>query len=140
MLIPTDVFENFRNFCLDHYIYGLDPAHFLTGSQLSYTALLKMTGVKLELLSDLDMYDFLDSGLRGGYCGVIQRYARAKNRYMESFDSGRESSFLLYIDQNALYSYVMQEYRLPTHGFRWLSTEEIEDLNPRYIADDSNVG
>ena len=59
---------------------------------------------------------------------------------MESFDSGRESSFLLYIDQNAPYSYVMQEYRLPTHGFRWLSTEEIEDLNPPYIADDSNVG
>ena len=69
--ILTDVFENFRNFSLDHY--GLDPAHFLTGSQLSYTTLLKMTGVKLELLSDLDMYDFLDSGLRGGYYGVIQR-------------------------------------------------------------------
>ena len=53
VLILTEVCENFRNFCLDHY--GLDPAHFLTGSQLSHTALLNLTGVKLELLSDLDM-------------------------------------------------------------------------------------
>ena len=59
---------------------------------------------------------------------------------MESLDSGRERSFLLYIDQNELYSYAMQKYRLLTHGFRLLSMEEIHDLNPRYIADDSNVG
>ena len=100
VLILTDVFQNFRNFCRDKY--GLDPTHFLTGSQLSYAALLKMTGVRLELLSDLDMYNFIELGIRGGYWGVIHRFANANNRYMQSDNSEGESIFLLYIEQNAL--------------------------------------
>ena len=138
VLILADVFEMFRKFC--HAQYGLDPTHYFTCSQLSYDALLKMTGIKLELLSDIDMYNFIESGIRGGYCKVVQRYAAANNKYMNSFDSEAPSSFLLYIDQNALYSYVMQECPLPIHDFRWLSRDEIQALNPRDISKDANVG
>ena len=46
----ADVFENFREKCLE--IYELDPAHFLSAPGLSWQACLKNTGVKLELLTD----------------------------------------------------------------------------------------
>ena len=46
----ADVFKNFRTLCLDQY--GLDPAHFYTSPGLSWNALLKKTGIELELLTD----------------------------------------------------------------------------------------
>ena len=138
VLILADVFETFRKFCLAQY--GLDPAHYFTCSQLSYDALLKMTGTKLELLLDIDMYNFIESGIRSGYSGVVQRYAAANNKYMNSFDSETPSSFLLYIDQNALYSYVMQECPLQTRDFKWLSRDEIQALDLCGISKDANVG
>ena len=49
----ADVFENFRNKCIE--IYELDPVHFLSASGLAWQACLKETRVKLELLTDIDM-------------------------------------------------------------------------------------
>ena len=60
----ADVFENFRNLCMEQY--GLDPAHYYTSPGLSWDALLKTTGVELELLSDLEMHLFIERGMRGG--------------------------------------------------------------------------
>ena len=53
VLLMADVFENFRNICLNNY--GLDPAHYFTAPGLAWDACLKMTCVNLELLSDPDM-------------------------------------------------------------------------------------
>ena len=52
-LLLADVFENFRNMCLD--IYGLDPVYFVSAPGLAWQACLKKTGVKLELITDYDM-------------------------------------------------------------------------------------
>ena len=52
----ADVFENFRKLCLEQY--GLDPAHYFTSPGLSWDALLKKTGVNLELFTDLEMQGF----------------------------------------------------------------------------------
>ena len=46
VLLLVDVFENFRDTCLNHY--KLDPAHFYTAPGLAWKAALKITGVKLE--------------------------------------------------------------------------------------------
>ena len=43
----ADVFENFRNKCLE--IYRLDPSYFLPAPGLAWQACLKKTEVKLEL-------------------------------------------------------------------------------------------
>ena len=51
-LFLSDVFENFRNKCIE--IYELDPAQFLSASGFAWQACLKKTGVKLELLTDTD--------------------------------------------------------------------------------------
>ena len=62
----ADVFENFREKCLE--IYEPDPAHFVSASGLSWKAYLKKTGVKLELLTDSDMLLMVKEGIRGGIC------------------------------------------------------------------------
>ena len=61
-LLFADVFENFRNICIE--IYELDPAHFLSASGLAWQACLKETGVKLELLTDIDMLLMVEKGIR----------------------------------------------------------------------------
>ena len=80
----ADVFENFRDKCIE--IYELDPAHFLSAPGLSWQACLKKTGVKLELLTDKDMLLMYEEGTRGGMCHATYRYAKVKNKYMKNYD------------------------------------------------------
>ena len=79
-LLLADVFENFRNICSLNY--GLDPAHYYTSPGLAWDACLKITEVKLELLSDVDMLLMIEKGIRGGVSMVSKRFARANNKYM----------------------------------------------------------
>ena len=65
-LLLADVFENFRNMCLE--IYELDPSYFYSAPGLAWQACLKKTGVKLELLTDIDMLLMFEKGIRGGMC------------------------------------------------------------------------
>ena len=74
LLILADVFENFRKFFLLNY--ELDAAHYLSGPQLVYDALFKLTWVELDLLTHIDMYQMVEKGICGGYAGVIQWCAR----------------------------------------------------------------
>ena len=64
-LLLADVFENFRNKCIE--IYELDPAHFLSGPGLAWQACLKNTEIKLELLTNVDMLWWLKKELEGKY-------------------------------------------------------------------------
>ena len=63
-LLLANVFENFRNKCIE--IQELDPAHFLSVPGLAWQACLKQTGVELELLSDIDVLLTVEKGIRGG--------------------------------------------------------------------------
>ena len=76
-LLLADVFENFRNKCLE--LYELDPAHFLSLPGLAWQVCLKKTNVELELLTDYDMLLMVEEGIRGGICHSIHRYAKANN-------------------------------------------------------------
>ena len=64
VLLLADVFESFRDLCLDYY--GLDPAHYFTTPNFAWDAMLKMTGKKLDLLTDYEQYRMVEQGLRGG--------------------------------------------------------------------------
>ena len=59
-----DVFEKFIDVCLKDY--GLDPCHYFSSPGLSWDAMLKMTGIRLEKISDIGTYLFLEKGMRGG--------------------------------------------------------------------------
>ena len=78
-LLLADVFENFRNKCIE--IYEFDPAHFLSAPGLAWQACLKKTKVKLELLTDVHMLLMVEKGIRGGICHARHRYAKANNKY-----------------------------------------------------------
>ena len=99
-LLP-DVFENFKNMCLD--IYGLDPVLFVSAPRLAWRAWLKKTHVKLELLPDYDMQLMIEKWIRGGICQTPNRYAKANNKYMKNYDKNNESSYVEYLDANNLF-------------------------------------
>ena len=84
VLFSADVFEKFISMCLN--FYGLDPCHYFSSPGLSWDAMLKMTGVKLEKISDIDKYLFIEKGLRGGISYIAKRYAKANNKYMNVYD------------------------------------------------------
>ena len=62
-------------------------------------SLLKKRGVKLELLTDIDMLLMIEKGIEGGMCLVIHRYAKANNKYMKNYDKNIEISYLMYLEQ-----------------------------------------
>ena len=117
VLLLADVFEAFRKTCLHQY--GLDPAHYYTSPGLSWDALLKKTGVTLELLTDYDQHLFIEKGMRGGISMVSKRHARANNPRVEGYDPEKPNSHILYLDANNLYGWAMSQ-ALPTGGFSWV--------------------
>ena len=117
VLLLADVFEKFIDTCLKYY--ELDPYHYFSAAGLSWDAMLKMTDVKLEKISDTDMYLFIEKGLRGGISYIAKRYAKANNKYVDDYDLNKPSTFITYVDQNNLYGRAMSEY-LPYSEFEWL--------------------
>ena len=68
VLLLADVFENFREVCLQHY--DLDPAHNYTSPGLSWQAPLKMTDVELDFLTNFDQHLFIEEGIMGGVATI----------------------------------------------------------------------
>ena len=101
----ADVSENFRDMC--HEIYRLDPAHFLSAPGLAWEAYLKKTGIKLQLLTDINMLLMFEGGTRGGMCQATCKYATANNKYMKNYNKNLASSFLEYLGANNLYGWAM---------------------------------
>ena len=92
ILLLTDVFENFRKTCLQYY--KLDPCHYFTSPGLSWDAMLKVTNIKLELLVDVEMFQFIEKGMRGGISYIANRYSKANNKYMKQHDKKSLQSIL----------------------------------------------
>lgn len=133
VLLLCDVVENFRDICLKHY--ELDSAWYLTFPGLAYDAMLKMTGVKLELLSDPDMLLMFEKGIRGGVTVATQRYAKANNPYNEKYEPSNPTNYLMYVDANNLYGWAMSKH-LPTSDFQWINPDEIPALDTLTAEDD----
>ena len=120
ILLLTDVFENFRKTCLTYY--KLDPLHYITSPGLAWDAMLKMTGINLELITDIDMQLFIEKGLRGGISYIAHRHAEANNKYTRNYDPDKPSSYIMYLDANNLYGWAMSK-PLPYRNFRWVRSD-----------------
>ena len=125
VLLSADVFEKFIDTCLKYY--GLDPCHYFSAPGLSWDAMLKMTGIKLEKISDIDQYLLIEKGTRGGFSYIAKRYAKANNKYMSDYESNKQSIFITYFDKNNLYGWAMSEY-LPYGELEWLKNVDQSDL------------
>ena len=124
VLLLSDVFENFRDVCLDNY--SLDPMFYYTAPGLAWDACLKITKVRLELLADYDILMMVEKGIRGGVSMISTRYGKANNPYMKDYDPDQPTKFISYLDANNLYGWAMCK-PLPTDCFRFMSKEELKN-------------
>ena len=108
VLLLADVFEKFVSTCLRYY--NLDPCRYFSAPGLSLDAMLKMTGVELEKISDPDNYMFFEKGIRGGISYINKRYSEAS-----------ENVNILYLDTNDLHGCAMSQY-LPISNLIGLKT------------------
>ena len=99
--------------------------------------MLKMTGLKLEKISDIDKYLFIEKGLSGGISYIAKRYAKANNKYMNDYDPKKQSTFISYLDMNNLYGWAMSEY-LSYEGFKWL--KNVDEFDVMSINEKGPIG
>ena len=75
-----------------------DPCHYFSSPGLSWDAMSKMTGAKLEKIPDIDKYLFIEKGLRRRIFYITKRYAKANNKYMNDYDPKKSSTFISYLE------------------------------------------
>ena len=94
LLLFCDVFEKFIKACLEYY--SLDRSHYFSSPGLSRDAMFKMTEIKLELISNIDMHLFIEKGIRGGISYISKRYSKVN-----------ENKSIIYWDAKNLYGWIM---------------------------------
>ena len=83
-------------------IHHLDPVKFLSAPGLAWQAALRKTGVKLGLLTHIDMLLMVEKDIRGGICHAVHQYVKANRKYMKDYHKNKESSYLKCWDVNNL--------------------------------------
>ena len=85
---------------------------------MAFQAALKHSGEELELLTDVDMFEMFEFGIRGGITQSVERYAKANNKYMgELYNKHEQNSCIQYLDANNLYGGAMSQ-ELPVKIFK----------------------
>ena len=67
-------------------------------------SVLTKTNVNLGLLTDVDVLLMIEAGIRGGMFQSVHRHDKANNKYVNNYDKTAESSYLMHLDANNLYS------------------------------------
>src|SRR5204863_7035714 len=81
----------------------------------------------LELLSDYEILQMVNQGIRGGVSTISHRYGKANNKYIgDAYDETKASTYITYLDANNLYGWAMSK-PLPTGGFRWMTEDELSN-------------
>ena len=79
---------------------------------LSWDAVFNMAQFKLELISDLDLYILFEKDMGGGVSYISNRYNKANNKYLQSYDAKQESKHIIYLETNELYGYLISKFHL----------------------------
>ena len=137
-LLLADVFENFRNISMRDF--GLDPSRYYSLPGYSMDCSLKMTGVKLDLMDDIDQYLFIEQGMRGGVTVSNCKYKKANNYKLKNYNPHKEDSWLLYVDCNSQYGKTMHSFPMPTGKFKFMTPHEITKFDINELSIDSKEG
>ena len=106
VLLLVYVFGKFVATCLNYF--RLDPCHYFSSPGLRWDAMLKMTGIKLDLILDIDLHLFIEKGMRGGISYISKRQGKVDG----------DNKFIMYWDENNLYSWTMDQ-PLPYCDFKF---------------------
>lgn len=139
VLLLCDVFEKFRSMSLTHY--NLDPCHYVSSPSLSWDAMLLYTKIELDMISDVEIYQMIEKGIRGGLAQCSLRHSKANNKYLSDYNKNELDSYLVYLDCVNLYGYAMMKC-LPIKNFKFLTDDECIRLkeNIKFISDNNNQG
>ena len=123
-----NVFEKFISACLKDY--RLDPCNcYYSTPGFFWDSMLKMTGVKLQKIDDINIHLFLEKAMRGGVSYISNRYSKSS-----------DGKTIMYWDMNNLYGTVMSFDYLPYEDFKFLSGEEIKVFDLYSIPENSLIG
>ena len=126
VLILADIFEKCVNWPLK--IYKLTPSHYFSSPELTWDAVLKMTEVNLELISNIDLHYFIEKEMRGGISYICNRFSEANSEKCIS-----------YLDENNLYGWAMSQYH-SYWRFKFLNQKKIEDFDVNSIGEKRSKG
>lgn len=124
LYLRTDVYLlaeaviNLRNMVYDEF--KLDICNYLSLPMLTKDLMLKMTGVRIDLISDPEMSNLLQHNIRGGLSYINCRLATQRSGFS-----------IVYLDANNLYGKAMT-YPLPLRDFRWMTEEDISDMKENW--------
>ena len=127
VLLLTDVFEKQKLKIGSLKNYGLCLTHYLSALALSSDAILSMTKIELQLISDFSMFLFFQNGMRVGISYISKRFSKVSDKYLITYDQEQESKHIIYLGANNLPSYALFNFLL-TSGFKWIDLKEF-DLN-----------
>ena len=103
--LQAGIFNAFRNTIWDKF--EIDCSKYITSCSLSLDLMLKYTGVKIELMRDISIFDYVYSSILGGICIASQNIADDKNGIISSCDIA------------SLYPYIMTK-KLPIGNYRFI--------------------
>ena len=131
VLFLTDVFEKFIRTCLNYY--SSDPSHYFSSPGLSFDAMLKMSGIKLDLISDINVHLFIEKEMKGGISYIAKRHSK-----INDCDSEEKKS-TIYWDMNNLYGFAMIQ-PMPWCDFDFLTKKEINKFCLDSVSENSTIG
>ena len=65
--------------------------------------------------------------MRGGVSYISKRYTKANKKYLKYYDPKQELNYIIYLDANNLYGYVMSKF-FPTSGLKCIDPKEVIQL------------
>ena len=95
--------------------------------------MLKMTEIKLELISDIDMFLLIEKGIRGYVSYIAKRFSKANNKCMKYYDNSKPGKYITYLDANNLYGWAMSQY-LSYGSFKRLNQKEVGKFDVNLIG------
>ena len=77
-----------------------------------------MSGIELKPFNYIDLLLMVESGIRNGICHSVLCHAKANNKYMMNYIKNKESSYIIYLDEDNFYGFAISK-KLPAGGFEW---------------------